>query len=114
MFKRTARGSRYERRTLVEEFKRGINSTIRYKLIEAEQFFLGINKWFDKIINLEEREQEKKGKNEREKKDSDTKAKYLSKYWRSTIVTVATILSMAKKVGLLVGTNKIYSNRESR
>ena len=35
-FKRVARGSRYERRPLVEEFKRGINEGIRRKLIEAE------------------------------------------------------------------------------
>jgi len=36
-FKREARGSRYERRLLVEEFKRGINGIIRRKLIEAER-----------------------------------------------------------------------------
>ena len=35
-FKRTARGSRYEGRLLIEEFKRGMNGGIRRKLIEAE------------------------------------------------------------------------------
>jgi len=35
-FKRAARGSGYERRPLVEEFKRGINRGIRRKLMEAE------------------------------------------------------------------------------
>jgi len=35
-FKRAARGSEYERRLLVEEFKRGMNGVIREKLIEAE------------------------------------------------------------------------------
>jgi len=35
-FKRAARGSRYEGRLLVEEFKRGMNGAIRRKLIEAE------------------------------------------------------------------------------
>ena len=35
-FKRAARGSRYEGRPLVEEFKREMNSVIRRKLIEAE------------------------------------------------------------------------------
>jgi len=35
-FKRAARGSGYERRPLVEEFKRGINGVIRRKLIEAK------------------------------------------------------------------------------
>ena len=35
-FKRAARGSRYKERPLVEEFKRGMNSGIRRKLMEAE------------------------------------------------------------------------------
>ena len=35
-FKRAARGSRYEGRPLVEEFKREMNGVIRRKLIEAE------------------------------------------------------------------------------
>ena len=35
-FRRAARGSRYERRPLVEEFKRGINRTICQKLMELE------------------------------------------------------------------------------
>ena len=35
-FKRAARGSRYKRRLLVEEFKRRMNGAIRRKLIEAK------------------------------------------------------------------------------
>jgi len=35
-FKRVARGSGYERRPLIEEFKRGMNRAIRRKLMEAE------------------------------------------------------------------------------
>ena len=35
-FKRAARGSGYEGRPLVEEFKQGMNRAIRRKLIEAE------------------------------------------------------------------------------
>jgi len=35
-FKRAARGSGYEGRPLVEEFKRGMNRAIRRKLMEAE------------------------------------------------------------------------------
>jgi len=35
-FKRVARGSRYEGRPLIEEFKRGMNGAIRRKLMEAE------------------------------------------------------------------------------
>jgi len=36
-FRRVARGSEYEGRPLVEEFKRGMNGVIRRKLIEAER-----------------------------------------------------------------------------
>ena len=35
-FKRATRGSGYKRRSLIEEFKRGINRVIRRKLMEAE------------------------------------------------------------------------------
>ena len=35
-FKRTARGSSYEGHLLIEEFKRGMNGSIRRKLMEAE------------------------------------------------------------------------------
>ena len=35
-FKRAARGSGYEGRLLMEEFKRGMNRGIRRKLMEAE------------------------------------------------------------------------------
>jgi len=42
MFRRAARGSRYERRASVEEFKKEINSNIRHKLIEVEWSPLGI------------------------------------------------------------------------
>jgi len=36
-FKKVARGSSYERRSLIEEFKRGLNGSIRRKLAEAEE-----------------------------------------------------------------------------
>jgi len=35
-FKRAARGSRYERKSLIEEDKREMNRVIKRKLIEAE------------------------------------------------------------------------------
>jgi len=35
-FKRAARGSGYKRRTLIEEFKKGLNRMIRRRLAEAE------------------------------------------------------------------------------
>ena len=42
IFKRIARGSGYEGRLLVEEFKSGINGGIRRKLIEAENLLTSI------------------------------------------------------------------------
>ena len=35
-FRRAARGSGYKRRLLIEEFKRGMNRTVRRRLMEAE------------------------------------------------------------------------------
>jgi len=36
-FKKVARGNSYERRPFIEEFKRGLNRSIRRKLAEAEE-----------------------------------------------------------------------------
>jgi len=35
-FRRAARGSSYEGRALVEEFKRGLNRVVRRRLVEAK------------------------------------------------------------------------------
>jgi len=45
-FKRAARGSGYEGRPLVEEFKRGMNRGIRRKLMEAENPPTSIEQWY--------------------------------------------------------------------
>ena len=52
-FRRAARGSGYEERPLVEEFKREINRTIRRKLIEAERPPLSIEQWYEHATNLD-------------------------------------------------------------
>ena len=44
-FKKVARGSGYERRPLIEEFKRGLNGSIRRKLVEAEEPPTTIGEW---------------------------------------------------------------------
>ena len=51
-FKRAARGSRYERRLLVEKFKRGMNGVIRRKLMEAENQPGSIEQWYRRAIAL--------------------------------------------------------------
>jgi len=43
MFKRVVRGSGYEERLLVKEFKRGINKKIKRRLIEAKYLSKSIN-----------------------------------------------------------------------
>ena len=45
-FKRAAKGSGYEGRPPVEEFKRGMNEVIRRKLMEAENQPSSIEQWY--------------------------------------------------------------------
>ena len=52
-FKRTARGSSYEGHPLIEEFKRGMNRSIRRKLMEAENQPSSIKQWFKRAITLD-------------------------------------------------------------
>ena len=70
-FKRAARGSRYERRLLVEEFKRGINGGIRRKLMEAENPPTSIENWYRRVMVLDRNWRESRREEERlrEKKE---------------------------------------------
>ena len=52
-FKQATRGSGYEGRPLVEEFKRGINGGIRRKLIEAENLPTSIKNWYRRATVLD-------------------------------------------------------------
>ena len=52
-FKRAARGSGYEGRLLVEEFKRGMNGGIRRKLMEAENPPTSIEQWYRRATALD-------------------------------------------------------------
>jgi len=52
-FKRAVRGSRYEGRLLVEEFKRGMNGVIRRKLMEAKNQLGSIEQWYRKTMALD-------------------------------------------------------------
>jgi len=53
IFKRTARGSGYEGRALVEEFKRGLNRVIRRRLAEAEIPPTTITEWQERAVKLD-------------------------------------------------------------
>ena len=72
-FKRAARGSGYEGRSLVEEFKREMNGVIQRKLMEAENQLGLIEQWYRRTTALDRnwresrREEERlKGKKEQE------------------------------------------------
>ena len=52
-FKKVARGSGYEGRPLIEEFKRGLNGPIRRKLAEAEKPPSTIGEWQKRAVRLD-------------------------------------------------------------
>jgi len=67
-FKRTARGSGYEGRPLVEEFKRGMNGGIRRKLMEAENPPTSIENWYRRATALDRNWRESRREEERLRK----------------------------------------------
>jgi len=52
-FRRAARGSSYEERALIEEFKRGLNGTIRHRLAETESLPSMIMDWQERAVKLD-------------------------------------------------------------
>ena len=52
-FKKVARGSSYERRPLIKEFKKGLNGSIRRKLAEAEELPTTIGEWQERAVRLD-------------------------------------------------------------
>jgi len=52
-FKKVARGSSYERRPLIKEFKQGLNEAIRRKLTEAEEPPTTIGEWQERAVRLD-------------------------------------------------------------
>ena len=67
-FKRAVRGSGYEGRLLVEEFKRGMNGGIRRKLIEAENLPTSIENWYRRATALDRNWRESRREEERLRK----------------------------------------------
>jgi len=52
-FKKVARGSGYKRRSLIEEFKRELNGSIRRKLAEVEELPTTIGEWQERAVRLD-------------------------------------------------------------
>jgi len=67
-FKRVARGSGYEGRPLIEEFKRGMNGGIWRKLIEAENLPASIEQWYRRATALDRNWRESRREEERLRK----------------------------------------------
>ena len=67
-FKRTARGSRYEGRPLIEEFKRGMNEGIRRKLMEVENLLTSIENWYRRATALDRNWRESRREEEKLRK----------------------------------------------
>ena len=71
-FKRTARGSGYEGGPLIEEFKWGMNGSIRRKLMEAENQPATIEHWFKRAIALDHNWRESRREEERLQRKKET------------------------------------------
>ena len=67
-FKRAVRESRYERRSLIEEFKRGMNSGIRRKLMKVENLPTFIEQWYKRATALDRNWRESRREEERLRK----------------------------------------------
>jgi len=67
-FKRAVRGSRYEGRPLIEEFKREMNGMIRRKLMKAERPPTSIEQWYKHTTNLDRHWRESRREEERIRK----------------------------------------------
>jgi len=52
-FRRAVRGSAYEGRVLIKEFKRGLNGTIRRRLAEVESPPSTIADWQERVVKLD-------------------------------------------------------------
>ena len=64
-FRSAAKESKYERKALVEEFKKEINRVIRRKLIETERMPMSIEQWYECATNLDKYWRESKREEER-------------------------------------------------
>ena len=64
-FRRVARGSRYEGRPLIEEFKREMNGMIRRRLMDTERPPTSIKQWYKYVTQLDRHWRESRRKEER-------------------------------------------------
>jgi len=60
-----AKGSGYEGKLLIEEFKRGMSRAIRRKLMKVEKSLTNIEQWYKCATNLDRHWRESKREKER-------------------------------------------------
>ena len=82
-FKRAARGSGYEGRPLVEEFKRGMNGGIRRKLMEVENPPTSIEQWYKRATTLDRNQRESRKEEERLRGKQEKKT---STFWQPQVL----------------------------
>ena len=59
-FKKVTKGSSYEGRPLIEEFKRGLNRAIRRKLAKAEEPPTTIGEWQERVVRLDRNQRQRR------------------------------------------------------
>ena len=64
-FIKVTRGSGYEGRPLIEEFKRGLNRSIRRKLAEAEEPPTTIGEWQERAVRLDRNQRQSRSEERR-------------------------------------------------
>ena len=84
-FKRTARGSGYEGRPLMEEFKRGMNGGIQRKLMEAENPPTSIENWYRRAMALDRNWRESRREEERLRGKKETMGGALKQEQRQSL-----------------------------
>ena len=104
-FKQAARGSRYKRRLLVEEFKQGINGRIRRKLMEVENPPASIEQWYRRAMALD--------RNWRESRREEGTGRRDTKIETKTDIAI-TISVVEETTAFSVGNNRACSNRGNR
>ena len=109
-FKWAARGSGYEGRPLIEEFKQGMNGEIRRKLMEAENPLASIEQWYRRAMALDRnwRESRREEERMRGKKEAGSRRRSSKTGVKTKLVTT---LSVAKEANALAGNNRACSNR---
>ena len=85
-FKRAARRSGYKGQLLVEEFKRGMNSGIRRKLMEVENPPTSIEQWYRRATALDRNWRESKRKEERLRGKKETAGGEIQKQERQSML----------------------------